>query len=227
MSLFEELTDVTEPIHLAKTLANDVQDSYFDLGCLLYHIKNDDIYKTYDGKKYYSDKHKLWKRFCEDHISVSYRTAQYWLNIYRYFTDMGISKERLKQVGWSKAKELIDLTDDTNILEAAIKIAEDPHKTIRDLEAFCDTIERSETKIGEDTRETLKATAFNFKFYEAAAETVEQIVNQTAQGTGGDRNQALFKIVIEWYQSQNEVILDETVSIDDYVTEDEEEKLLA
>jgi hypothetical protein len=208
-------------LHEAVKLANSVQDQYFEFGALLYELKENDYYKLIDNKKYYSDNHKKWKLFCEENLPVSYRTAQYWLSIYRYFTDMGVTKERLQSVGWSKAKELIDITEDTNVLEKALKVAESG--SIQQLQAYIATIEKKSEKVGEDERETLKSYQFNFKLYEASGETVDQILDKVAETTGGDKNQALFKIMIEWYQQQSEIQLVDP--LDAYKVEDEEERV--
>lgn len=221
-NLFESLTEREEPISLVNRLSKSVNETYYDIGCVLYHLREDDHYKTIDGNKYYSNGHKKWKEFCEDKLDISYRSAQYWLNIYRYFNDMGISKERLSQIGWSKAKEFIDVTDDVNVLEAGLKVAETG--TIQDVQYWKANIETQIEKLGEDNRETLKSKTFNFKFYEAAGETVEQILQDAAQQTNGNLNEALFMIVVEWYQSKATTNTD--VSILTYDTEETEEELL-
>ena len=122
-------------------------------------------------------------------------------------------------VGWSKAKELVDLTEDTNVLERAIQVAET--STFQELQAHIATVEQSIERIGEDTRETLKAEKFTFHYFEAAAKTVHQILNKAAQDIdNGDLNQALFKIMIEWYQERTPTnISDNTILT--YDTEEE------
>jgi hypothetical protein len=193
-------SDAADLINRAKILANNIQDNYFDLGELLYEIKEGDHYKLIDNKKYYSDTHAKWKSFCEDNLSVSYRTAQYWLTIYRYFTDMGIGKEAVSKIGWSKAKELVDLTDDTNVLRHAMDIAET--QTMQELKAYIAEVKSGTEKSGEDTREEVKFKEFKFKFYEAAAESMEQILQEAMKDTSGNKNEAVFKIFIEWYQQR-------------------------
>lgn len=221
-NLFEELTSNNDAISLAKKLAENVQETYFDLGCLLYHIKEDDIYKTYNNNKYYADNHAKWKLFCEENLSVSYRTAQYWLNLYRYFTDMGISKEKVVNIGWSKAKELIDFTDDINKLERALKVAEEG--TLEDLKHHIDTVKSIEEKVGEDNREVLKSKIFNFKLYEAAAETVDEILEKVCLQEKCSKSEALFKIFIEWHQINTyvEAKEEDLITIEDEPSDEEE-----
>lgn len=215
------MADNSEAVRLlsdAIKLANNIQGKYFDLGEMLYELKENDYYKMIDGGKYYSDNHTKWKQFCEENLPIGYRTAQYWLQIYRYFTDMGVDKDRLTMVGWSKAKELIDLTDNTNILEEGLKLAETG--TLQQVQSFVAHVKATTEKVGEDTRETLNGKKFNFMFYEAAGETVEQILNEAAQDTGGNIQDAFFKILVEWYQTKGDVT--------SYDVQDEElEQLLA
>jgi hypothetical protein len=219
---FDQLTSKNDAISLAKKLAEDVQHTYFDLGCILYYVKERDDYKLIDNKKYYSENHSKWKQFCEDTLPVSYRTAQYWLNLYRYFTDMGIDKSVITKVGWSKAKELIDFTEDTNILNHALHIADT--QTMQQLKAYVAEVKAGTEKSGEDTREEVKFKEFKFKFYEAAADSFDEILQEAMKDASGDKNSAIFKIAIEWYQ--NRQIEQEVASnVDDYVLVQEDESI--
>ncbi len=45
--------------------------------------------------------------YIEKELGVKYRKARYLINIYDYFTALGIDETKLGQMGWSKAKELV------------------------------------------------------------------------------------------------------------------------
>jgi hypothetical protein len=197
-------SEATRLLDSAVKLANNIQGKYFDLGEMLYELKENDYYKLIENGKYYSDNHSKWKQFCDENLPIGYRTAQYWLSIYRYFTDMGVEKERLAKVGWSKIKELIDLTDNTNLLEEALKVAETG--SLKDVQSYVAHIKSTTEQVGPDTRETLNGKKFEFMFYEAAAETVDQILTEASLDTNGNMNEALFKVLIEWHQSRQDVI---------------------
>jgi hypothetical protein len=197
--LFEELTDNKDPIELARKLSNTVQETYFDVGCLLWHIKDRDLYKTVDNKRYYSNDHTKWKEFLTENFSVGERTARYWMDIYEYYSKMGVTKDQLRMIGWSKAKELVDITENVNILKEGMDIAE--NGTIKDVKAWKALVEKQTEVLGEDTRETLTSQKFTFKYFEANAETFKSILEQAAKETNGDENEAMFKIAVEWLQS--------------------------
>lgn len=222
--LFEILTENEDAISVLNRLAENVNSSYYDIGCILYNLKENDIYKTMDGNKYYSDGHTLWKRFCEDKLNISYRTAQYWLNLYHYFDKMGVSKDRIKNIGWSKAKELIDLTDDTNVLERAIKVAEEG--TIQDLKAHIAIVESMSERIGEDNREVVKSKKLTFVYYEAAADAITEILEQAAKENNGSVSEALFQICIEWQQNKNYVPTNEEIILTVDSTDDNGQEIL-
>lgn len=192
---FERILDGKPAIERLNELALVVNEHYFDIGCVLYHLKEGDLYKTIEGNKYYSENHSKWKQFCEDNLNVSYRTAQYWLNLYRYFTSMDIDRERLQQIGWSKAKELIDFTEDYAVLDEALTRAET--MTLGELKSYIATYKES---IGEDTRETVSFKKFVLSLPEAQAVHAEEILKAAMRETNGNMNEAFFKILIEWNQ---------------------------
>lgn len=217
--LYEELTEREDAISVLNRLAENVNSSYYDIGCILYTLKENDIYKTMDGNKYYSDTHSNWKRFCEDKLNVSYRTAQYWLNLYHYFDKMGITKDRIKHIGWSKVKELIDLTDDVNVLERAIVVAEEG--TIQDLKAHIAIVESMSTPVGEDNREQVKSKKLTFVYYEAAADAVTEVLEEIAKENNGSMSEALFQLCVEYKQNKNyvpdldDMVIVQTGTLDD------------
>ncbi len=204
------MTDSEDLVELAVTLADKVQDHYYDLGAILFRLKDEGHYKLVDNKAYWSEKHSGWKTFCEDKLSVSYRTAQYYLRMFEYFETMDISKEDLKGIGWSKAKELIDVTDNKQVLEACIERAKTG--TLQELQSYILTfVER----VGEDHREELKGKTFNFRIYEAAGETVDQILSLAAKSTNGNKNEAFFKVCVEWFQTTNPLKQEDFLKIED------------
>jgi hypothetical protein len=200
----------------AASLANAVNEHYFDLGEVLWRLKEENLYKLVDNKKYWAENHKLWKQFCEDKLSISYRTAQYWLQMYNYFNKMGVTKEELQGIGWSKAKELVDLTEDEELLGRCLEQAR--NGTLQELLSFIETfVER----VGESHQETLKGRTFKFRLYEAAAEQVNHILELAGKSTT-DQNEALFKVCIEWYQLTNP----EKYEVEDIVIIEESQEVL-
>lgn len=196
---YERILAGSDPLDKLSELSIQINENYFDVGCVLFHLKEMDTYKTIEGKKYYSEKHTKWKEFCEDHLSISYRTAQYWLNLYRYFSEMGISRDKLRNLGWSKAKELIDVTEDVAVLDSLIQAAE--KMTITDLQAYITDFEQ---KVDTDEEaEIVKYKKFNFSLPAAQSVHAQEIVEAAARECGNNMNEGFWQILVEWYQWKN------------------------
>lgn len=197
---YERILGGKDPIEALNELSLTVHEHYYDVGCILYHLKDGDGYKTIDGNFYYSEKHSKWKQFCEDKLTISYRTAQYWLNLYRYFLAMDIGRDKLQLLGWSKAKELIDVTEDAAKLDEIIAAAET--MTLNELRAY---IANYKVSIGKDTRETVDFKKFSHSLPMAQAEHAEEIIKAAMRETNGDQNEAFWKILVEWHQFTNPI----------------------
>lgn len=203
-SEYRKLIGNKHPVEVAATLSNTINDHYFDLGMVLYFIKETGEYKQINDKKYFCDKHQKWKDFCENELTISYRSAQYYLTMYQYFDSMGVTKEQLRGLGWSKAKELVGLTEDAETLLKAIDYAKDHN--LNEVKAF---VEESSETFSETTETTMKVVKFNFKLYEASAEFVQKALQFKAAELGtDDLNSAFELIMIEWLRSQDEGDLD-------------------
>lgn len=209
------ILDGADPLERLNQLALSINEHYFDVGCVLFHLKETDTYKQIEGNKYYSEKHTKWKEFCEDKLSISYRTAQYWLNLYRYFSEMGISRDKLQSLGWSKAKELIDVTEDHVLLDELLTIAED--LTISELQAYI-----ADYKVTDEKPEVTKFKKFAFSLPEAQSEHAQELINAAARACNGNLNEGFFKILIEWSQVYNplpenaeNIYLEDETTLDD------------
>lgn len=123
---FDKIVGNKDPIEVVKVYARAVADHYYDVGMMLYVIKENDLYHNVERGKYISENHKLWRAFVEDHISdIGYRTAQYWINTWHYFWSMNKTKADLQGIGWAKAKELINVTEDEEVLNELLEFAKD------------------------------------------------------------------------------------------------------
>lgn len=186
---YTELTKNVGALYVAQLLARSVQENYYDLGCVLYHLKESGDYSRY-CPQYNKPNHGSWKDFCNEQLDgISYRTAQYWINLYRYFRDMGVSKEDVLKMGWSKAKELIDSTDRKEELDALITYAET--HTIDEVRDHVDGLLNDAQP---------QAYTFQFRLYEGAGEAAREYLNEVALETNGDLNHAFFKILVEHKQ---------------------------
>jgi hypothetical protein len=114
---------------------------------------------------------------------------------------MGISKVEVVQMGWSKAKELIDSTDNKQQLEELITYAE--------------THSIDEVRDRVDSLSGDAPTTYNFQFrlYERAGEAAKEYLSEVANQTNGDLNEAFFKILVEHKQLTPYFKEEETVDL--------------
>ena len=87
----------------------EINKSFFELGNLLVTIRKNRDYEKIGYKNFTT--------YIEDELGISMRTAQYLMKTYRYYFetlgDVNII-DQMRSVGWSKAKELIGIIDESN-----------------------------------------------------------------------------------------------------------------
>lgn len=111
---YEEVTD-TESVAAAlqdadacaavEHLLLERDRSQFTLGGLLHHIRRTKAYERILDKKnkpVYQGKEGFAK-YCEDRLNLRYRKAMALADIYVTFVSVGITEDRVAEVGWSKA----------------------------------------------------------------------------------------------------------------------------
>lgn len=205
MALEDKFKDV-DVVELAVTISNGIGASYYDLGEVLFYIKNSGIYQQVDGG-IYTENNASWKRFCEDKLSVGYRTAQYWINIYEYFRAYFVDKETLAELGWAKAKAIVDSTDDQKELNAIIEFAK--AHTVAEVEAF---VANKKAKGLIDTLNTYRPFKFVLPAYQA--EVVESAIALGKEVFGTDKDdEVLASILLDWtHIKAQEPIIDDILS---------------
>lgn len=180
-------------VKLAIELSDGVSSTYYDLGELLFYIKNSGILSEVDGG-IYADNTASWKRFCEDKLSIGYRTAQYWINIYEYFRAYFIEKSDLAAIGWAKAKAMVDITDDPKQLATIIQFAKE--HTVQELEAYLQNFKEKNLL---EPLNTYKSLKFSFPAYQAEVVADAITLGKEVFGTAKEE-EVLASILLDWTQ---------------------------
>ncbi len=180
-------------IKLAIDLSTGVSAAYYDLGEVLFYIKNSGILSEVDGG-IYAENNASWKRFCEDKLTVGYRTAQYWINIYEYFRAYFIEKDDLAAIGWAKAKAMVDVTDDPKQLSTIIQFAKE--HTVQELEAY---IQNFKEKHLLEPLNTYKSIKFSLPAYQAEVVADAITLGKEVFGTTKEE-EVLASILLDWTQ---------------------------
>lgn len=89
------------------TLIEQVEFNYFQLGGYLSAINAHEWYKTQG--------YENLKTFVEGHFGFAYRKAMYLISIYDHLIQAEIEWELVKDIGWSKLKELAEILTKDNV----------------------------------------------------------------------------------------------------------------
>ena len=102
-------------------------DSVFvDMAAALYQAKKQDAHVSAG----YPEDHGGFVAFCDEKLRCGYRKAQYFVSIWEKSLEVGISKEVMEAVGWSKMKELVPIITTENAAEL-LKVAQE--KSLKNL----------------------------------------------------------------------------------------------
>jgi hypothetical protein len=190
----------------ARSLLDQVDETYFSLGGVLAHINFNGEYKKEAGCEG-SDGFRV---YCDTVLGIGYRRAMYWVGIYAYFSGMGLTEADLAGMGWAKAKELVNLTEDRDALLEHIDYAQSHSKVevieyakqVKEEAEAADTSEggTSGTKGTKTKAAKINTAKFTFKFAGEEAETISSAINRSKEIIGGTANEntALLQIVSEW-----------------------------
>lgn len=98
-----------EAINAVPSLLNGADESYFRLGGVLSVIQTN---KFFDAEGF-----TTFKEFVEQKIGLPYRKAMYWIQIYEKLVESGVSWNKVKDVGWTKLKDLASILTVDNVDE--------------------------------------------------------------------------------------------------------------
>jgi len=180
----------------AKSLVDQVDNTYFTLGGVLHHIYAEGVFKVagYDGKRGFAD-------YVSKELGIQYRKAMYLIDIYVAFRNLGVDEVQLAAIGWSKAKELTKVATPDNIDQLMEMAAT---STREEIQTF---IQRETVGAGDATTGTrVSKTKLQFSLFEDQAATVTRALTAAGQALGNeDQNQALESICAEYLQTNESV----------------------
>lgn len=195
-----------DALSTAHSLKEQVDETFFSLGGVLAHINFNGDYKSVPG----CEGTDGFRVYCEDVLEIGYRRAMYWIKIYAYFSGMGMTEADLGGMGWAKAKELADLTEDRDELVQHIEYAQNHSKVevieyakqVKEEAEAADTTEggTSGTRGTKNAAAKIRTEKFTFKFSGEEAATVNSAINRSKEilGVSANENTALLQILSEW-----------------------------
>jgi len=205
----QSILNDTDALDAAKELVERAAENDYTLGGVLTHIRNNGIHQRlgFDGGK------DGFSKYIENELGIAYRKAMYLISIYEHFRALDIPEERLAEIGWSKAKELVAITDRTAFDEAhEYAKAHTRDELIAHVKQTVNAGDGSGT--GNAAGTATKVTR-NFRLFNEQAETVDRaLAAAKVQAGSDDDNQALEHICAEWQlMSENN-----SFTLEDYLT---------
>lgn len=176
----------------AKEVVQQIEEGYFNLGGLLAHIQQEELYQQagYEGNQ-------AFDRYVADELGIDYRKAMYLIKIYTHFSQLGVDESRLSEIGWSKAKELVGVATVENFDEL-VDFATEHSRT--ELQEHIKTTYQGGSGRGTGTGEpAVRKTTFKFAAFEDQANVILAAIEQAKEQHGiTDDGEAMIVIMTEW-----------------------------
>lgn len=177
-------------LEAAKALRIQGEQTKFNLGGVLAEIQSK---KSYVAAGYTGD--SGWQDYLLNELNVEYRSAMYYIEIYKTCSELGIDEERIANIGWTKLRSVVKVarkvTDKQldKLLEKASKLTRD------ELDAYI-----SKNFVGSGAAsERISKVVYKFTAMGDEAEYINASVARAQELVeGGDVNSALKHIVREW-----------------------------
>ncbi len=176
----------------AKALVADVDNTYYSLGGVLHEISE----KNAHVKAGYEAGLKGFQAYVEAELGTDYRKARYLVAIYTKFRALNISRKRLAQIQWSKAKELarLELDDLRDNFDELVEYAS--NNTRDDLISH---IKSTYVVANRDGAERVHKVKMVFVMVGDAATMVERALGEAKDAIGdADQAKCLEHICGEW-----------------------------
>jgi len=181
----ENLTAATA-LPEADRLLNDAEFNYFKLGGVLVVIQENSWWE--------SEGFENFKEFIEQRIDMPYRKAMYLINIYQCLVDAGIKWDSVKNIGWTKLKDIAPLLTEDNVDEW-VQRAET--MTTLELQEYIKAHKAGGGSAEEGDEEETKATkvsTMTFKLHEDQRETIRTALDKAQ----GDNNTEYDAVALEY-----------------------------
>jgi len=173
-TLCEKLTKV-KALNLARKLSDDIEFNYFKLGGVMSVMQANGFWDDSVGPD--DEKYDSFKVFMETEYGMPYRKGMYLIQIYNNLVESGVSWDDVKDIGWTKLKEISGFITPENVdewRERALSMT-----TIQLIEY----IKALDASGGENKEQALddssKSTTITFKVHEDQKQTIQDAVTKS------------------------------------------------
>lgn len=197
----EDMAEGSAALIAAKTLVNRVDETYYTLGGVLSFIKETGVYKSlgFDGKRGFAD-------YCKAELGTDYRKAQYLIDVYEKVQAAGLNEARLREIGWSKAVQIVRVGDVSleklaedfdSLVDYATEHSRD--ELISHIQSSYEVARRTATQA-----EQTNVSTFIFKLAADAATSAERALQHAKGQTGSDDLSEAFKYICDDWSMMTE-----------------------
>jgi len=161
--LFIEIVHTVENLkekearELVVSLCEGAEFTYFKLGGVLSVIQANKWYAPYAS----------FKDYVESERGLNYRTARYWIAIYNGIVESGVPWAKVKHLGWTKLKEIVQVLTVDNV-DQWVALAE-KQTTLQLIE----TVKKAQNPDDDEGGEAKTVTTKTFKLHDDQRETIE------------------------------------------------------
>ena len=159
-----------EAFKMVAELAENVDYTYFKLGGVLSVIQSNGWY-TDEG-------YETFRGFVETEYGINYRKAMYLVAIYNGLVESGVSWDKVKDIGWTKLKELANIiTEDT--VDKWVKAAKE--MTVIQLIEYIKEDKKGSAETSDDGKGKSPSTdvkSMTFKLHADQREIVEEAIEK-------------------------------------------------
>ena len=158
----------------AATLEDDIEFSYFRLGGILARIHTEQWYTEEGFEKF--------PEFVESRFGIKRSKAFHLIGIYNGLLESGVPWEEVKDVGWSKLKELVNVMTKKNV-KGWVKRAKD--MTVMQLIAYIKDQNAGDGTKGSES-DAKKISSMTFKVHDDQKELINQALDKAKTETGSE-----------------------------------------
>lgn len=188
--------DLTDIVHLVENLkekdarelvgklAESAEFTFFKLGGVLSVIQANGWYEPYAS----------FREYVESEHGINYRRATYWISIYNDLSAAKIPWEKVKNLGWTKLKEIAAILTPENV-DHWVKIAEQ-QTTLQLIETVADAKkagEAGDTKALADQSKVV--TTRTFKVHEDQKKTIDAAIAKAKEMSGVQTDTAALEFI--------------------------------
>jgi hypothetical protein len=188
-------------VTVAQTLEQEGAVNEYRLGGVLYHIKKDGAYKELDEAGRYAEKGGFQLFLTEFFTALSYRKAQYLIEIYVSFTRaLGVNAaEAVGRIGWTKASKIAAAMDKEGaVAEDLVELA--ANNTV---ESLSDAIKDTVSVGGGAPAARVDRVKLNLKFLQDQGTTVLAILDAVKEAQGYKTyDEAVYYVCSEYAATQ-------------------------